>query len=129
MALHFCLGPIVDRVTDRMIGIGGLQRLGQLPDVDLSIWLAPDHWGHGLATEAGIGILGLAFTKARLPRVIAIASPDHGAAIRVCEKLDMNFAGRFSGVEFRLAAAEVVMYGIDNPLRGVRPHPTQSPLG
>ncbi len=70
------------------IGFCGLapERLAEGEQIALGYRLARPHWGVGLATEAVTTTLHYAFAVCRLPQVIAIVEPDHGASLRVVEK-------------------------------------------
>jgi ribosomal-protein-alanine N-acetyltransferase len=54
---------------------------------------APDCQGQGYATEAARAVLGLAFEKLGLHRVVATCDPRNAASYRVMEKLGMRREG------------------------------------
>jgi RimJ/RimL family protein N-acetyltransferase len=62
-------------------------------EVEIGWHLNPDHWGHGYATEAGRGVIGLAFGK-ELDRVIALVDPDNDRSQAVCRRLSMAHVGQ-----------------------------------
>lgn len=63
-------------------------------EVEVGWHLNPDHWGHGYATEAGRGALGLAFGACGLAEVLAVVYPDNARSIAVCQRLGMTHLGR-----------------------------------
>ena len=63
-------------------------------EVEVGWHLNPDHWGHGYATEAGRGALGLAFGACGLAEVLAVVYPDNARSIAVCRRLGMTHLGR-----------------------------------
>jgi ribosomal-protein-alanine N-acetyltransferase len=77
--------------TSQMIGFCGLQPLANTPDIEIGWWLAPSHWGCGLATEAARAFLRDGFERVGLQRIVAVAHPDNRASRRVMEKLGMQY--------------------------------------
>ena len=77
------------------IGICGLVKREPLPDPDLGFALLEEFWGHGYALEAASAILSHARTVLRLPRLLAITSPDNDASGRVLQKLGFVFERLF----------------------------------
>ena len=100
-------------------------------EVEIGWHLNPDHWGNGYATEAGRGVIGLAFgldqvgsesveltaTGGRehaggeragrplLDRVIALVDPDNDRSQAVCRRLGMTHLGqteRYYGLALEL---------------------------
>ena len=100
-------------------------------EVEIGWHLNPDHWGNGHATEAGRGVIGLAFGQERvgtervhlggagrtegvrgnhgstplLDRVIALVDPDNDRSQAVCRRLGMTHLGqtdRYYGLELEL---------------------------
>jgi RimJ/RimL family protein N-acetyltransferase len=106
-ALELRTGPAVGAVV-------GAALLSQLPEpageVEIGWHLNPMHWGHGYATEAGRGAVGLAFgltqvgpdvvavsaADGRLPldHVIALVDPDNARSLAVCRRLGMTHLGQ-----------------------------------
>ena len=106
-----------------LVGAVLLSRLaGDDGEVEIGWHLNPDHWGHGYATEAGRGVIGLAFGLERvgaedvvvgcggtvatdgggaipsgrplLDRVIALVDPDNDRSQAVCRRLGMTHVGQ-----------------------------------
>jgi [ribosomal protein S5]-alanine N-acetyltransferase len=85
---------LCDRETS--VGWVELAKLSQPRRDDLAIGyeFAPEHWGHGYATEAAGCVLEYAFTELELDRLAAIARPENAASLRVLEKLGFRRVGK-----------------------------------
>jgi ribosomal-protein-alanine N-acetyltransferase len=97
--------------SDTLIGICGLQRLPEGPDVEIGWWLAPTHWGQGLATEAARHALAYGFEVSNLERIVAIAHPANRDSLRVMERIGMRFER-----EAMHKGIRVVLYAIEREL-------------
>lgn len=60
----------------------------------LGYWLAPDHWGRGIATRAAGAILAAHFAQTRTDGVTSGVFEGNAASARVLEKLGFRPAGR-----------------------------------
>ncbi|MFZ0963452.1 MAG: GNAT family N-acetyltransferase, partial [Terriglobia bacterium] len=90
--LHrICLWKLLPKDSDVLIGICGLQRLPEGPEVEIGWWLAPSYWGQGLATEAACQALAYGFEVGNLERIVAIAHPANRDSLRVMERIGMRF--------------------------------------
>ena len=81
-------------------------------------WLLdPRHSGHGYATEAARGVMGLAYERLGVRRVVARVDARNERSLRLCERLGMRreahlvenewFKGRWSDeIDFALLARE-----------------------
>ncbi len=85
----------IDRETQRLVGAGNIQHIGEDTANPLEVgWrLRPEHWGKGLATEAGHAMLRFAFDRLRVPEVYALADPQNQASLRVMQRLGMRYIG------------------------------------
>jgi RimJ/RimL family protein N-acetyltransferase len=94
------------RDTGSVIGAVLLVPLpGDDGQVEIGWHLNPDHWGRGYATEAGRGVVGLAFGVRGLAEVLAVVYPDNAKSIAVCRRLGMTHLGqtdRYYGVTLEL---------------------------
>jgi ribosomal-protein-alanine N-acetyltransferase len=86
-----CLWKLMPKDSDMLIGICGLQRLPEGPDVEIGWWLAPSHWGQGLATDAARQALAYGFDVSNFERIVAIAQSANRDSLHVMEKLGMRF--------------------------------------
>ena len=75
----------------RVIGFAGLKYLDDVGEVDLGYRLFKEHWGRGLATEAGRAVLAYGVETLQLQRVIGIADIENKASTRVLEKVGFTF--------------------------------------
>jgi len=73
------------------IGICGLLKRETLPEPDIGFAYLASHCAHGYGYEAADATLAHARDVLRVPRVLAITSPDNAASIRLLEKLGFRF--------------------------------------
>jgi len=73
------------------IGICGLLKRVQFDDVDLGYAFLPDFWYQGFAAESATAMLDFARTSLKVPRTLALVSPDNARSIRLLEKLGFSF--------------------------------------
>ena len=76
--------------------VSGLATLHLLPfqQGEISYSLHPDHWGRGIATEAGRELLRLGFAGLGLHRIFGTCDPRNLASGKVMRKLGMVHEGR-----------------------------------
>ncbi|MBX3186445.1 MAG: GNAT family N-acetyltransferase [Labilithrix sp.] len=74
------------------IALNGVMR-GAMCGAYLGYWMAADHQGKGLVTEAIGAVLAFAFGPARLHRVQAAIMPRNERSLRVAEKLGFRREG------------------------------------
>jgi len=91
----FGLWCVQTRAGGQAVGMCGLLKRDNLPDVDLGYAFLPAYWGQGLALEAASATLRHAAQRFGLTRVIAVVSPGNSASIRVLEKLGMRYEGLY----------------------------------
>jgi ribosomal-protein-alanine N-acetyltransferase len=84
--------PIFLRGTDQHVGCAGLRpyRL-DLRVYELGFHLRPEHWGRGLAYEAGRAVIGFAFEKLKAEALFAGHHPANAPSSRVLAKLGFAF--------------------------------------
>ncbi len=85
--------PATGTPAGTLIGFNGLKYLDDLDAVDVGYRFLPEHWGKGLATEAGRAAIDFGFNTLGLNRIIALVLPDNAGSIRVLEKLGMTCVG------------------------------------
>lgn len=84
------------RDTGNPIGIGMLAFPGPGAGIDpfdyeIGWWLAPEHWGRGLAREAGAALREEAFAdRIAAPSVVARVQPGNGASLAVARALGLT---------------------------------------
>lgn len=59
--------------------------------------LAPEHWGHGYATEAARLVVAFGFEVLDLHRIEATCDPRNAASVRVLEKAGLQLEGTMRG--------------------------------
>ena len=101
------------RATGEVVGAIFLSPLpGDDGEIEIGWHLNPDHWGAGYATEAGRGVIALAFglesvgqdrigpelarrrPRPVLDRVLAVVEPDNARSLAVCRRLGMTHRGQ-----------------------------------
>lgn len=87
-----------DKVSDRLIGMGGLSYFARgVPELDgvpEAGWaFGADHWGQGLATEAMTAALEWADVQLAAPEVRCIINPGNDASEKVAAKLGFALCG------------------------------------
>jgi RimJ/RimL family protein N-acetyltransferase len=80
------------RRTDGVfVGMCGLLKRDDLPDVDVGYAFLPDYWGQGYAFEAANATVAHGARKFGLKRIVGVVSDHNAASIRVLEKIGMRF--------------------------------------
>jgi RimJ/RimL family protein N-acetyltransferase len=92
-------------------------RCGLLPwsldgrrEIEVAFLIGRDHWGQGLATEAGQAICDHAFVELRLSRLVCLIEKGNIASTRVAEKIGMSFEK-----EGRDEIGPFLLYSMDAP--------------
>ena len=109
--IAYAYGSCCPKDSDTLIGICGLQHLPEGPDVEIGWWLAPSHWGQGLATEAARQALAYGFQVIKLQRIVAIAQAANRDSLRVMDRIGMRFEREAVHKGLR-----VVLYVIDRDM-------------
>jgi len=73
------------------IGICGLVRRDTLPDPDLGFAFLSRYGSQGYAVESAKAVLEFGRDRLKLPRIVAITSPDNTRSIAVLEKVGLKF--------------------------------------
>ncbi len=101
----------VERKEDGVaLGMCGLIRRDNLPDVDIGFAFLPRFWGAGYAFESAAAVLKLGREQFGLKRIVAITSIDNDASIKLLERIGLVFEKR---IRFGDAAEEVNLFGIN----------------
>lgn len=82
------------RPSDRAMGLG-LIRLSPT-EGEIGYAIAPEHAGHGLATEVAAALVAQVFAVPGVERAIAVLDAEHTASVRVLEKVGMTMVERFT---------------------------------
>jgi RimJ/RimL family protein N-acetyltransferase len=84
---------VIRRTDQAMLGTCGLFDRAGLNGIDLGFALLPEYEGKGYAYEAASRILRAAFEDFHLPEMLAIASPQNTASLRLLKKLGFQSVG------------------------------------
>lgn len=87
----FGLGAVELKEGGTPIGICGLIKRETLPDVDLGFALLERCWRQGYAREMAAAVLAYGRTTLKLPRVVALTTPDNERSGRLLEKVGFRF--------------------------------------
>jgi ribosomal-protein-alanine N-acetyltransferase len=88
---------------DQILGVAALTRLGTMVPgldesaIDIGWWVAPSHWGQGIATEAAVAIRDEAFTDLGAELLAARYQPANEASGRIMVKLGMTHHSDITG--------------------------------
>jgi [ribosomal protein S5]-alanine N-acetyltransferase len=112
-----CLAAVVLRETDEVMGLAGIQPLGDTGVFEIGWWIWKEHWNRGYATEVARALVHYAFERMRLPRVAAIANVPNTASRRVMEKVGLRYVDTRNARELapRYPDIKVVYYLLENP--------------
>lgn len=87
--------------TGELIGNCGIRlKSADAIQGDIGYELAPNHWGHGYATEAAKAMVAYGFTTLKLHRIWAECVADNTASARVLTKVGMQLEGRLRENEY-----------------------------
>jgi RimJ/RimL family protein N-acetyltransferase len=87
----------------QVLGVAALTRLGTMvpgldeSSIDIGWWVAPSHWGQGIATEAATAIRDEAFTDLGAELLVARYQPTNEASGRIMVKLGMSHHSDITG--------------------------------
>lgn len=100
--------------NQRVVGSAGIRlESPQSTAGDIGIELSPEHWGKGLAAEAGRAILRFGFEDLSLHRVWARLVADNTRSVRLVERLGMHPEGRLRENEwFKGRWWDTLVYGM-----------------
>jgi len=87
----FGLWIVERKASAGAMGLCGLVKRDALPDPDIGFAFLPAFWSRGYAYESAAAVKDFAVNTLRLPRVLAITSPDNAGSIRIVEKLGLGF--------------------------------------
>jgi RimJ/RimL family protein N-acetyltransferase len=87
------LWATIHKESGEFIGRCGLLpwTIDERPEVEVAYLLAREFWGQGLATEAARAIVGHAFERLEVTRLVCLIDPANLASIRVAERIGMTF--------------------------------------
>ncbi|MEZ5319294.1 MAG: GNAT family N-acetyltransferase [Vicinamibacterales bacterium] len=86
----FGLWLVVRKADGVPIGICGLLKRDELPDVDVGFALLPAWWRQGYGREAATAVLEFGYGPLGLTRIVAITHPENVASQRLLEALGLR---------------------------------------
>ena len=107
--LDVCIGAMIEKSTNRLVGIAGTQPLGTTGELEIGWWLAREVWGRGYATEAGGAAMRHVLDTLRRPRVAAVIDVDNAPSKNVATRLGMRYEARYTGVLLGHRKPEIVV--------------------
>jgi RimJ/RimL family protein N-acetyltransferase len=75
------------------IGMCGLIKRAELPDVDIGFAFLPDFWNQGFAFEAATAVLKHGHEMFKLARIVAITSLDNNPSIKLLQRMGFAYEG------------------------------------
>ena len=95
VAMHEELGYsrycVLLKDSQELIGFCGFDHFNG--ELDFGWRYARQHWGKGYGTEAAIAVLARGVEVLNFPLIVAIAYPENRGAIRIMQKIGMEFDG------------------------------------
>ena len=78
--------------ADEFLGYSGIRPLSVLgaDETEIGWHVRKTFWNQGIATEVAQACRDMAFARFGLRRLIAVIAPEHGASLRVAEKIGMK---------------------------------------
>ena len=104
-----CMGALAEKASGRVVGVAGVQPLGQSGDLEIGWWLARDMWGRGYATEAGAAAMNHVLDTLKRPRVVAIIDPGNTPSVAVVTRLGFQYDRRYTGAELKHRLPDIVV--------------------
>ena len=104
-----CMGAMVEKATNRVVGLGGTQPLGTTGDLEIGWILAREAWGHGYATETGAAAMRHVLETLNRPRVVAIIDPGNEPSKRVAARLGMKYEATYTGEQLGHRFPQIVV--------------------
>jgi RimJ/RimL family protein N-acetyltransferase len=100
-----------ERETGRLVGRTGLLQPEGWPGLEVGWLVAHEHWGRGIAPEAGRAAIEWAREELGADRIISLIEDHNHNSARVAEKLGMKVEGRTrildEQIEVRIFAADL----------------------
>jgi RimJ/RimL family protein N-acetyltransferase len=100
-----------ERETGRLVGRTGLLQPEGWPGLEVGWLVAHEHWGRGIAPEAGRAAIEWAREELGADRIISLIEDHNHNSARVAEKLGMRVEGRTrildEQIEVRIFAADL----------------------
>lgn len=114
MYARYGFGLYLTELRDSSVPIGmcGLIKRDGLEDVDIGFAFLPAYRGQGYALEAAQATMEYGMRTLRLPRIVAITTPDNDSSIKLLEKIGMHPEG---SIRLPGDAEELSLFAADSP--------------
>jgi RimJ/RimL family protein N-acetyltransferase len=90
------------------LGICGLVKRDGLDEPDVGFAFLSRHWFKGYAVESASAVMCYGKRQLKLPRIVAITSPDNAGSIAVLEKIGLRF---LRSIRLTATSAELKLFG------------------
>ena len=108
-SLDMCMGAMIEKSSGRVVGVAGVQPLGQSGDLEIGWWLGRDVWGRGYATEAGRASMNHVLETLGRQRVVAVIDPGNSPSVAVVTRLGFQYDRRYTGAELKHRLPHIVV--------------------
>lgn len=87
----FGFWAVIEKTSGQTIGMCGLVKRDNLPDVDLGYSFLPEYFGRGFAFEATQACIQVAKIQFQLPQLLAIVNTENMPSRKLLDKLGFQF--------------------------------------
>ena len=101
---------ISNKENETNLGTCGLISIRDSRNVGCLYALLPEFRGNGFAIEAMLKLIGYAFIKLEIPKIIAYIHPDNTHGWKVAERIGMKYMGHVQNEDFE---SKVMHFSID----------------
>ena len=101
---------ISNKENETNLGTCGLISIRDCRNVACVYALLPEFRGNGFAIEAMLKLIGYAFIKLEIPKIIAYIHPDNTQGWKVAERIGMKYIGHIQNEDFE---SKVMHFSID----------------
>lgn len=98
---------VIDKESEKAIGMCGLIKRDNLPDIDIGFAFLPHLLSKGFGYEIASATLDYAFNVLKIKRIIAIVNPDNEKSIGLIKKIGMQFEEM---IKFGEEAKELMLF-------------------
>jgi RimJ/RimL family protein N-acetyltransferase len=99
---------VIDKSTNKTIGMCGLIKRDTLPDIDIGFAFLPNLISKGFGFEIASATLDYALNILKINRIVAIVNPDNEKSIGLIKKIGMQFEEM---IKFGDDGKELMLFG------------------
>lgn len=99
---------VIDKESEKAIGMCGLIKRDTLPDIDIGFAFLPNLISKGFGYEIASATLDYAFNVLKIKRIVAIVNPENEKSIGLIKKIGMQFEEM---IKFGDEAKELMLFG------------------